>query len=122
MAHKQQKFVPYSSGGWEVQDQEASTVGEGPSSGSLSPPVAEGVRGLWEVSFKRTLTLGRPVPQSIRCLPSAQVTISRSWDRALSWAPCSAGSLLLPLPLALSPAGVLALSLPLSLSHSLTNE
>ena len=36
--------------------------------------------------------------QSVKCLLLAQVMIPGSWDRALSWAPCSAGSLLLPLP------------------------
>ena len=32
-------------------------------------------------------------------LPLAQVMIPGSWDQALSQAPCSVGSLLLPLPL-----------------------
>ena len=44
-------------------------------------------------------------------LPSAQVMILGSWDRASHWAPYSAESLLLPLPLPLSP---LMLSLSLS--------
>ena len=45
-------------------------------------------------------------------LPSAQVMISVSWDQAPSWALCSMGSLLLPLPL---PATLPACA-PLSLS------
>ena len=32
------------------------------------------------------------------CLPSAQVVIPGFWDQAPCWAPCSARSLLLPLP------------------------
>ena len=36
----------------------------------------------------------------------AQVMISGSWDRALRWAPCSVGSLLLTLPLPLPTAGL----------------
>ena len=39
------------------------------------------------------------VAQLVKQLPSAQVMISASWDRVPHWAPCSAGSLLLPLPL-----------------------
>ena len=35
----------------------------------------------------------------VKWLPLAQVMISRSWDWAPHWAPCSVGSLLLPLPL-----------------------
>jgi len=34
----------------------------------------------------------------VKRLPSAQVRILGSWDQAPHWAPCSAGSLLLPLP------------------------
>ena len=41
------------------------------------------------------------VAQSVKRLPSAQVTIP--WDQALYWAPCSVGSLLLPLPLPAAP-------------------
>ena len=59
------------------------------------------------------------VAQSVKCLPSAQVMISGSWDQALHQAPCSAGSLLLLLPL---PLLVLSLSLSLSLSHSQINK
>jgi len=41
------------------------------------------------------------VAQLVKLLPSAQVMFSRSWDQAPSRAPCSAGNLLLPLPLPL---------------------
>ena len=40
---------------------------------------------------------GAWVAQLIKHLPSAQVMISESWDRAPRWASCSGGSLLLPL-------------------------
>ena len=55
------------------------------------------------------------VAQLVKRLPSAQVMIPASWDRVPHRAPCSAGSLLLPLPL---PAilSACARSLPLSLS------
>ena len=46
-------------------------------------------------------TGGTWVAQSVKHLPSAQVMIPGSWDGALHWAPCSPGSLLLPLPLPL---------------------
>ena len=49
--------------------------------------------------------------QSVKCLPSVQIMISGSWDGALCWAPCSVGSLLLPLPL---PLPLLVLSCLLS--------
>ena len=39
------------------------------------------------------------VAQLVGCLPSTQVMVLGPWDRALSWASCSVGSLLLPLPL-----------------------
>ena len=58
---------------------------------------------------------GAWVAQSVKCLPSAQVMIRGSWDRALQWAPCSADSLFLPLPLpATPPAYALFLFLCLS--------
>ena len=41
------------------------------------------------------------VTHSVKHLSSIQVLIPGSWDLALLWAPCSAGSLLLPLPLPL---------------------
>jgi len=41
------------------------------------------------------------VAQSVKCLPSAQVTIPRSYDRTQNRAPCLVGSLLLPLLLPL---------------------
>ena len=57
---------------------------------------------------------GAWVAQSVKCLPLAQVMISRSWDQAFHWAPCSAKglSLLLPLllPLTLLPACALTVS------------
>nr|XP_045726523.2 acyl-coenzyme A thioesterase 9, mitochondrial-like [Mirounga angustirostris] len=51
----------------------------------------------------------------VKRLPLAQVVIPGSWDRAPHWAPCSMGSLLLPLPLPL-------LVFPLSLCLSLSNK
>ena len=48
--------------------------------------------------------------QSVKCLTSVQVMISRPWDPAPGGAPCSAGSLLVPLP-ACAHAHVCALSL-----------
>ena len=42
---------------------------------------------------------GAWVAQSVNHLTLAQVMISGSWDLALHQAPCSEGSLLLPLPL-----------------------
>ena len=39
------------------------------------------------------------VAQSVQHLPSAQVMIPGSWSQAPHRAPCSVGSLLLPLPL-----------------------
>ena len=52
---------------------------------------------------------GAWVAQLVKCLPSAQVKISGSWDGASRWAPCSMGSLLLP-SLYCSPASALSLS------------
>ena len=50
----------------------------------------------------RTEQFGGPwVAQWVKCLPSAQVMISGSWDQALCRALCFAGSLLLLLPLSL---------------------
>ena len=56
--------------------------------------------------------MGTWVAQSVKYLPSAQVMISGSWDPAPHWAPCSVGSLLLPLSFLL-----LILFLFLSLSN-----
>ena len=47
-------------------------------------------------------------------LPSAQIMISGSWDQVLSQTHCSAGYVLLALPL---PAGLCARALSLSLSQ-----
>ena len=44
---------------------------------------------------------GAWVAQMVKCLPSAQVVIPGSWDGAPHRAPCSAGRLLLSLPLPL---------------------
>jgi len=53
---------------------------------------------------------GAWVAQMVKHLPLARVMIPESWDRAPHWAPCSTGSLLLPLPLpAASPACTLSL-------------
>ena len=52
----------------------------------------------------RTQAWGAWGAQLVKHLPSTQVMIPGSWDRALHWALHSAGSLLLPLPLAPPPA------------------
>ena len=65
-------------------------------------------------SIKSGARRGPWVAQMVNRLPSAQVMISRSWDRAPWPAPSSAGSLLLLLPL---PLPLLILSLSLSLSN-----
>ena len=44
---------------------------------------------------------GAWLAQPVEHLPSAQVMILGSWDQTPPWAPCSGGSLLLPLPLLL---------------------
>ena len=48
--------------------------------------------------------------QLVKCLPSTQVVLSLSWDGALCLASCSAGSLLLSLPLLLPTTYSLSLS------------
>ena len=59
----------------------------------------------WELNFlhlcKTDNSGGAWVAQSVKHLPSLQVMISGSWNQALCQAPCSAGSLLLPLMLPL---------------------
>ena len=54
--------------------------------------------------------MGAWVAQLVKHLTCAQVMILGSWDRVLHWAPCLAGSLLLPLPLPLPTACALSLS------------
>ena len=53
------------------------------------------------LQVRRKLGRGAWVAQAVKRLPSAQVMIPGSWDRAPHGAPCLAGSLLLPLPLPL---------------------
>lgn len=50
------------------------------------------------IRIKNTQT-GASGAQRAQCLPAAQLRVPGSWDRAPRRAPCSAGSLLLPLPL-----------------------
>ena len=52
---------------------------------------------------KDTLLWGAQVAQSVKRLPLAQVMILGSWDGVSHQAPCSAGSLLLALPLPTTP-------------------
>ena len=55
--------------------------------------------------MRKIIMRGAWAAQSVERLPSAQVMILGFWDRAPRWAPCSARSLLLPLPLLLSQMG-----------------
>ena len=57
-----------------------------------------------------SLIWGTWVAQLVKPLPLAQVMISESWDPVPCWAPCSAGGLLLPLPVPLAPPFMLTLS------------
>ena len=75
--------------------------------------ILEGKGLRWDC-YKDGRFKGRLGGSVVKCLPSAQVMIPAFWDRAPLWAPCSAGSLLLPLSL---PLLVFPLSLPLSLSN-----
>ena len=61
--------------------------------------------------FSSPKSWGAWVAQLVKRLPSAQVTITGSWDPALGQAPCSVGSLLFPLPPLLLTPLVLSLSL-----------
>ena len=61
-----------------------------------------------EIITMKVRIWGAWAPQSVKCLPVAQVMILRSWDQALCRASCSLGSLLLPLPLPAAPPAVLA--------------
>ena len=70
----------------------------------------------WEAKMTPTLRFwGTWLVQSVKHLPSAQVMIPGSWDGAPHWAPCSAGSLLLP-PLLPSPPSSCFVSVCLSLN------
>ena len=60
--------------------------------------------------FKK-MSKGTWVAQLVKLLPSAEVMISGSWDQAPGWAPCSAGSLCLPLPLLVHPTSSCDISL-----------
>ena len=62
----------------------------------------------WLYQNLKSKTRGTWVAQLVEHLPPAQVVIPGSWDGALSWTTCSAGSLRLPLPL---PLPLLMLSL-----------
>ena len=71
-----------------------------------------------QIDDLRKISRGALVAQLVKCLLSAQVMISGSWDRALRRAPCSLGSLLLPLSLpAAPPACTLIYSLSLSVKE-----
>ena len=65
----------------------------------------------WKLPLKKGQDWGTWRAHLVKQLPSSQVMISWSWDGALPWALCSAGSLLLLLPLC---------SLSLTLSHPLS--
>ena len=74
------------------------------------------------MSINRSPLRGAWVAQSCKCLPLAQVMISGSQDGALGQAPCSVGSLLLPLSLPL-PLLVLSCFLsPLSLPNKILKK
>ena len=64
--------------------------------------------------FKKKIFSGTWVAQLVRHLPSAWVMIPESWDQTPHQAPCSVGSL--PLPILLLPPHTL------SLARSLTNK
>ena len=71
----------------------------------------------YEAPFKIMFSGAPGWLRQVKHLPLAQVMIMGSWDGAL-WAPCSGGSLLLPLALPLSlPLPLLLLCLSFSLSN-----
>ena len=55
----------------------------------------------FDIIFKAKCQVAAEWLSQIKCLPSAQVTNSGSWDRPSHWATRSVGILLLPLPLSL---------------------
>ena len=61
-------------------------------------------------SFKQDVSFRGPWGGSFKHLPSAQFMIPGSWDQVLHGAPCSAGRLLLPVPLPPTCARTLSLS------------
>ena len=81
-----------------------------PSSTLRSLLLEEGEEGGVAAELIKSSERGTWVAQSVKPLPLAWVMISGSWDRAPLRAPCSAGSLLLPLP-PLLPLLVLSCSL-----------
>ena len=69
-------------------------------------PINTDISKMSELEFRMVIIkiLARDawVAQLVKQLPLAQVMIPASWDRVPHRAPCSAGSLLLPLPGSLS--------------------
>jgi len=82
----------------------------------MCPPAgAERAELLYEKLHSKCKSRDAWVAQSAKRLPSAQVMVPGSWDRALHRAPRSAGNLLLPLPLPL-------LVFPISLCLYMSNK
>jgi len=71
--------------------------------------VEDPLPGLVDSCLKSCVLRDAWVAQSVKRLPLAQVMIPESWDQVPHWAPCSGGSLLLPLPAA-PPACALSLT------------
>lgn len=68
-----------------------------------------------KISYFRSIWMA----QLVKCLPSAQTMILRSYAPAPHYAPCSAGGLFLPLPILLPPAHVLSQIINQSINQSL---